>query len=73
MTRNFGHLRVVTPGKPQTIPLARGERGFRATFHPGQQNRCPACNQRNWYIGRSTAECAFCETAVPIAPTGALS
>lgn len=40
--------------------------GYRIAFRPGEQNICPGCGQSHWMIGRMTAECAFCATALPI-------
>lgn len=34
-------------------------------YHDGAH--CPGCDARNWYIGRSSAECARCGTALPLA------
>ena len=42
------------------------ERGFRPLYHRNAVNHCPGCNQTQWYIGRSSAECAFCGTALPL-------
>jgi hypothetical protein len=28
---------------------------------------CPGCGRSHWLIGRATAECAFCATALPLA------
>jgi hypothetical protein len=33
----------------------------------GETNHCPGCDRSHWIIGRSTAECAFCHTALPLA------
>ncbi len=44
-------------------PLAAG---LRILYHGEESNRCPSCGQRQWFIGRVTAECAFCETALPL-------
>lgn len=52
------------------IPGARPDRGFLAVYRPGESNRCPGCGGQNWLVGRTTAECAFCATAVPIASDG---
>lgn len=41
--------------------------GFVLTYHRGSANHCPACTKSNWLIGRTTAECAFCGTALPLA------
>ena len=30
-------------------------------------NRCPGCGKSNWHVGRISAECAHCETALPLA------
>lgn len=44
--------------------------GFLPLYRLEEVNRCPACLMSNWYIGRSTAECAFCGTALPLEHTG---
>lgn len=43
------------------------ERGYVPLFRPQYSNACPGCGHSNWYVGRVTAECAFCATAMPIA------
>ena len=43
------------------------ERGYRPLFRPQYSNACPGCGHSNWYVGRVSAECAFCATAMPIA------
>lgn len=42
-------------------------RGYAPLYHLDTVNHCPACGHTHWHIGRSTAECAFCETALPLA------
>lgn len=42
------------------------ERGFQPVYRAGETNRCPGCGRSHWLVGRSTAECAFCATALPI-------
>lgn len=37
------------------------------TYRPGSDNVCPCCAKSNWIVGRATAECGFCATALPIA------
>jgi hypothetical protein len=44
-------------------------RGFQVLYHPGEANRCPACGRSHWYIGRLSAECGFCGTALALAET----
>ncbi len=42
-------------------------RGFTALYHSDTVNHCPACGHTHWHVGRAMAECAFCETALPLA------
>lgn len=44
-------------------------RGFQILYHPGEVNRCPACGRTHWYVGRLSAECGFCGTALALAET----
>ena len=45
--------------------------GTPQTYRPGHEFGCPGCGRTNWHVGRSTAECAYCATAVPLsADTG---
>lgn len=45
-------------------------RGFLPVYHPGEVNRCPGCGRTHWYVGRLSAECGFCGTAIALADTG---
>jgi hypothetical protein len=49
-------------------PLAHDptRRGYHATYRRDTVNHCPGCGRTHWLIGRLLAECAFCETALPI-------
>ena len=40
--------------------------GFRFIYRDDQSNHCPSCGRQHWIVGRVTAECAFCETALPL-------
>ncbi len=42
-------------------------RGFTQLYHADVVNHCPACGHKHWHVGRAMAECAFCETALPLA------
>lgn len=42
-------------------------RGYVLTYRPGQPNVCPGCGGQHWHVGRQTAECAYCLTALPLA------
>lgn len=46
-------------------------KGFVPLYHAGQTNNCPGCGRNHWIIGRATAECAFCETALQLAEVNA--
>lgn len=46
-------------GSPATFsyaPLYRGD----------EANHCPGCDRQQWIIGRMTAECCFCGSAMPL-------
>ncbi len=53
-------LRKPLPARPAT-------RGYHVVYRDDAVNHCPGCGRTSWYIGRSTAECAFCGTAIPLA------
>ena len=42
-------------------------RGYRVVYRQHETNRCPGCGRSHWYLGRSSAECGFCATALPFA------
>jgi hypothetical protein len=51
----------------RSFPSQRlNELGFRPFYHRNAVNHCPGCGQAQWYIGRISAECAFCATALPL-------
>jgi hypothetical protein len=43
------------------------ERGYHAVYREHEVNHCPGCGRTHWLIGRFSAECAFCTTALPLA------
>ena len=43
------------------------KRGHHIVYRANADNHCPGCGRSQWYIGRVTAECGFCGTAVPLA------
>lgn len=49
------------------LPHDPAFRGFQPLYHQGEVNRCPACGRSHWYIGRLSAECGFCGTAIALA------
>lgn len=41
-------------------------RGFHAMYRDNEVNHCPGCGRTHWMVGRLSAECAFCATALPL-------
>jgi hypothetical protein len=41
-------------------------RGYHIAYRENQVNNCPGCGRSHWYIGRLSAECGFCGTALPL-------
>lgn len=46
------------------IHVARA--GYRIAYRRDETNHCPGCGKAHWLLGRLTAECAFCGTALPL-------
>jgi hypothetical protein len=57
----------VASGAATSFKLQLAARGYQVLFHADETNRCPGCGQSQWYVGRITAECAACGTAIAIA------
>jgi hypothetical protein len=51
----------------RSFRLDLSARGYQVLFHRGETNRCPGCGKVQWFVGRITAECALCGTALSIA------
>lgn len=56
----------VHSNNPAVRPPVSMSGGFAILYHAGSDNHCPACGRDQWIIGRVTAQCAFCETALPL-------
>ena len=41
-----------------------------AVYCPENPDPCPVCGGRQWLVGRVSAECAGCATALPLVETG---
>ena len=41
-------------------------RGYYVAYREGEANRCPGCGRSHWHVGRLSAECGFCGTALPL-------
>ncbi len=42
-------------------------RGYHAVYRENETNHCPGCGRTHWFVGRISAECGFCSTALPLA------
>ncbi len=42
-------------------------RGYHVVYREDKVNHCPGCGRTHWYVGRVSAECGFCSTALPLA------
>lgn len=51
----------------RVFPHDPAVRGYHAVYRENQINHCPGCGRTHWYVGRVSAECGFCETALPLA------
>lgn len=58
-------LARIVPGHYGPATLA----GPLPVYREGSTNHCPGCGRTHWHVGRFTAECAFCETALPLDAT----
>ncbi len=45
-------------------------RGYHVVYREHEVNHCPGCGRSHWIVGRISAECGFCATALPLADTG---
>lgn len=61
-------LRTIEGGR--NFPHDPAMRGFLPLYHMGEVNRCPGCGRSHWLVGRLSAECGFCATAIALADTG---
>ena len=50
-------------------PHDPARRGYHVVYRESEANHCPGCGRSHWYVGRLSAECAFCGTALPLAET----
>lgn len=50
-----------------------GLMGYRITYRREEPNHCPGCGNSNWHVGRISAQCAFCDTALPFSDGAAIS
>ncbi len=51
----------------ESFPHDPAGRGYHAVYRSNEVNHCPGCGRTHWYVGRVSAECGFCGTALPLA------
>ena len=54
-------------GRPRAFAPNLSKRGYCVVYREDSVNHCPGCGRTHWYVGRITAECGFCGTALPLA------
>ena len=54
----------------KAFPHDPSRRGYHVVYRENEVNRCPGCGRSHWYVGRLSAECGFCGTALPLADAG---
>lgn len=73
---NFPHVSAGAPtqaspifarAKAPVVPPCATPRGYLVQYHRDETNHCPGCSRTHWLVGRISAECAFCGTALPLA------
>lgn len=69
-------LRLVAPAREPldlsafatalALVVTNARRGYGVLYRPGEVNHCPGCSRVCWHVGRHSAECAFCATAIDL-------
>jgi hypothetical protein len=54
----------------RVYPHDPSRRGYHVVYRGNEVNHCPGCGRSHWYVGRLSAECGFCGTALPLADAG---
>ena len=54
----------------RTAAYDPSKRGLHILYHANEVNHCPGCGRSHWLVGRLSAECGFCGTALALAETG---
>jgi hypothetical protein len=57
---------MTTSNTFRSSAFSPASRGYHAVYHDNEVNHCPGCGRTHWIIGRLSAECAFCATALPL-------
>ncbi|HEX8535759.1 MAG TPA: hypothetical protein VF662_16485 [Allosphingosinicella sp.] len=60
-------LRSIAQNPGESFAHDPSHRGYCVVYRENQVNHCPGCGRTHWYVGRVSAECGFCSTALPLA------
>ena len=60
-------LRTMIQAEHESFAHNPAVRGYCPVYRENAVNHCPGCGRTQWIIGRVSAECAFCATALPLA------
>ena len=63
-------LRSINGAQGESFAHDPAGRGYCVMYRENQVNHCPGCGRTHWYVGRMSAECGFCSTALPLADAG---
>ena len=58
---------AIAQGVLKSFGIDLSARGYNVVYRNDESNRCPGCGRASWYVGRVTAECGFCGTALALA------
>jgi len=59
-------LRAINEASGEAFSHNPARRGFVPVYHENRSNPCPGCGRKQWIVGRVSAECCFCATALPL-------
>ena len=59
-------MQAIVSSEGRLVPHDPTMRGYAVLYRQNHVNHCPSCGRTHWYVGRVSAECAFCATALPL-------
>lgn len=65
--KRFESVATSTSPSGKSFALNLSTRGYQVLFWRDEVNHCPGCGHSQWHVGRITAECGYCHTALPLA------
>lgn len=55
-----------TSAAPKAKPFTASPHAYLPLYRGDEPNHCPGCGGQQWIIGRMTAECGRCASAIPL-------